>query len=49
MKARVCYGCKQPRGVFAIDGGYWHPKCFRAASPEARVQAREAAYSRGTP
>lgn len=40
LTARRCAGCKKQKGVFAIYGAYWHPRCFRKASEAEREQAR---------
>jgi hypothetical protein len=43
LKARTCYGCKkQTGGIWAIDGAYWHFRCFVKAKPEKREAARAA-------
>jgi len=43
-QGRGCAACGKPLGCIAIDGAYWHPPCFRKASPEKRGAARRALH-----
>lgn len=39
MNRKPCAGCGHSRGAWRIDGAYWHVRCYRVASPEARKAA----------
>lgn len=41
FRARVCAGCGKSGGTTPILGAYWHPRCFRKATPEERDKARQ--------
>lgn len=45
VSARKCSGCGKGQvgvgGIGAIDGAYWHPPCYRKATPGDRKRARK--------